>query len=45
MPDPTVHVLWLNAASRCDGDTVAWMPATQPSVDALAVGEEARAPR
>ena len=45
MPDLTVPVLWPIAASSCDGDTVTRMAATQPSVDALVVAAETKAPR
>jgi hydrogenase small subunit len=33
-----VHVLWLNAALSCDGDSVAFTAATQPSVEAIVAG-------
>jgi hydrogenase small subunit len=35
---PTVHVLWLNAGLSCDGDSVAFTAAMQPSLEDLALG-------
>ncbi len=38
MPDPIVHVIWINAGLSCDGDSVGLTAATQPSVEDLALG-------
>ncbi|MCY0885237.1 MAG: hydrogenase expression protein HypE [Firmicutes bacterium] len=38
MPEPVVHVIWMNAGLSCDGDSVGLTAATQPSVEDLALG-------
>ena len=36
--EPVVHILWINAGSSCDGDSVALTAATQPSIEEIALG-------
>ena len=42
LPDPRygdpVHILWLNGGLSCDGDSIAFTAATQPSVEELVAG-------
>ena len=43
--DTDIHVLWINAALSCDGDSGALTAAMQPSVEGIALGALPGLPR
>ncbi len=36
---PTIHILWINAGTSCDGDSVALTAAMQPSIEQIALSD------